>query len=252
METGGAAVPVAPAAQGGELKQVKVVGVRLVMQSDEKRRLRPFNYDAGYSVALLVEFPGSVLSVTDGTAVESAIADDGTSLLPASEWKRKINSPKVSTDKTGAILEFELKAPGSGVRGLKELSGRVEYLVSSGVKEVDLGFEDLKAGATGNVMDARISAIKEGWQKDGSQMMDLRLNAKPEAIKSLSLVVDGVKTPLEQNGWGGGGNHYTITYASKQAFPEKGRLVAEMYDKLQAFQAPFKLENVTLLGAPEK
>jgi hypothetical protein len=251
-DSSGSTEPAAPPAQGGALKNVKVVGIRLVTQSDQKRNLRPFNYDTEYSLALLVEFPGSVQSVSEESAVETALADDGSSLLPDSEWNRKVHFPQLSTDKTAAILEFKLKVPGNGVKGLKELSGRLHYNVSSGAREVDLGFEDLKAGAAGTELGARIESIKDGWQKDGSQMMDLRLNTNPDGIKSLSLVVDGTKTALRQNGYGGGGNSYTFTYESKPAFPAKGRLVAEVYDKLQAFEAPFKLENVTLLGASMK
>jgi hypothetical protein len=251
-DSSGSTEPTAPPAQGGALKNVKVVGVRLVTQSDQKRNLRPFNYDTEYSLALLVEFPGSVQSVTDESAVETALADDGSSLLPDSEWNRKVHFPQISTDKTAAILEFKLKVPGSGVRGLKELSGRLHYNVSSGTREVDLGMENLKAGATGAELGARIESIKDGWKKDGSQIMDLRLNTKPDGIKSLSVVVDSTKIPLRQNGYGGGGNSYTFTYESKQAFPAKGRLMAEVYDKLQAFEVHFKLEDITLLGASMK
>jgi hypothetical protein len=242
----------APPAQGGALKSAKVVGVRLVTQSDQKRNLRPFNYDAEYSLAVLFEFPGSILSVTDESAVEAAVADDGSSLLPDSEWNRKVHFPQLSADKTAAILEFKLKVPGSDVKGLKQLSGRLHYNVSSGTREWDLGLEDLKAGTAGTELGARIKSIKEGWQKDGSQMLDLQLNTNPNAIKSLSLVVDGAKTPLRQNGYGGGGNSYTFTYESKQAFPAKGHLVAELYDKLQAYEVPFELKDISLLGAARK
>ena len=75
----------------GGVKSVSVAGVQLVMTSDEKRELRPFNEDAGYKVSLLVEFPGAVQSVMDDSAVETATAEDGTSLLPDSDWDRKVH-----------------------------------------------------------------------------------------------------------------------------------------------------------------
>jgi hypothetical protein len=227
---------------------VKVAGVRLVRFSDQKRNLRPFNDDAGYSIALLVEFPGSVQSVSDETLVEAAVADDGSSLLSDSDWNCKAHFPSLSSDKTAAMLEFALKVPDSGVKGLKELSGHISYRVSGGIKEVDLGIEELKAGAKGAELGARIESIKDGWQKNGSQEMELKLNLKPDDIKSLSLVVDGEKTPLTQRGYSGGGSSYTVTYESKEAFPPKAHLVAEIYDQLQNFDAPFKLENISLLG----
>jgi hypothetical protein len=233
----------------GGVKSVKVVGVRLVTESDDKRNLRPFNYDAGYEVSLLVEFPGAVQTVTDKTAIEVATADDGTSLLPESEWDRKVHFPNLAKDKTAAILEFKLNLPGKSVNGLKELSGHLQYRVSSGTKELDLGLSGLTAGATGTNLDARIESIKEGWQKNGSQMMALHLNTNPDGLKAMNLVVDGTKTELRQNGYGGGMNSYNFTYECKTNFPANGRLVAVVYDKVQTFEAPFKLENITLLGA---
>jgi hypothetical protein len=239
-------VQAAPA--NGGVKSVKVVGVRLVAESDQSRNLRPFNYDAGYSISLRVEFPGAVQAVTEQTAIAVATADDGTSLLPDSEWNRKIHFPALAKDKTAALLEFNLKLPGSAVKGIKELSGTVQYRVAGGTKEVDLGFDELKAGATGTNLDARIKSIKEGWQKNGSQDLVLHLKTNPDGLKSVSLVVDGAKTELRQNGYGGGMNSYNFTYECKTNFPANGHLVAEVYDQIKTFEAPFKLENLSLLG----
>jgi hypothetical protein len=240
-------VTAAPATGG--LKSVKVVGVRLVRESDQHPDLRAFNWDAGYSVSLLAEFPGAVQSVTDETMLGTATADDGTSLLPDSDWDRKVHFPSLAKDKTAAILEFKLNLPGGGVKGLKELSGTVQYRVSGGTKEVDLGLDGLKEGATGTNLDAEIKSIKEGWQKNGSQEMSLHLRTNPDGLKSVSLVVDGTKTELSQRGYGGGNGAYDFNYECKTNFPANGRIVAEVFDKVQTFVAPFKLENLTLLGA---
>ena len=231
----------------GGLKSIRVVGVSLNTKLDEN--LPAFNnWDASYAVSLLVEFSGAVQSVTDETVVETVTADDGASLLPDSDWNRKVHFPKLAKDKTAAILEFKLNLPASGVKGLKELSGHVQYRVSSGTKEIDLGLDGLTAGATGTNLNAEIKSIKEGWQKNGSQEMSLHLKTSPDAIKSMSLVVDGNKTVLRQNGYGGGNGAFDFTYESKTNFPANGRLVAEVYDKVQTFEAPFKLENISLLG----
>ena len=240
---------IAASPANGGLKSVKVVGVRLVTASDQERNLRPFNYDTGYTLSLLVEFPGAVQSVTDKTALEVATADDGTSLLPDSEWNRRVHFPSLAKDKTAAILEFQLNLPGSGVKVLQELSGQVEYKVSGGTKEIDLGLDGLKEGATGTNLDAEIKSIKEGWQKDGSQEMSLHLKTNPDGLKSVSLVVDGAKTVLSQRGYGGGNGAYDFNYECKTNFPANGRIVAEVYDKVQTFEAPFKLKNLSLLGA---
>jgi hypothetical protein len=239
-------VTAAPATGG--LKSVKVVGVRLVREADAQRGLRPFNEEASYSVSLLVEFPGAVQSVSDETVLEAATADDGTDLLPDSDWNRKVHFPNLAKDKTAAILEFKLNLPGGGVKGLKELSGKVQYRVSGGTKEIDLGLDGLKEGATGTNLDAEIKSIKEGWQKNGSQEMSLHLKTNPDGLKSVSLVADGARTVLSQRGYGGGNGAYDFNYECKTNFPANGRIVAEVYDKVQTFEAPFKLENLTLLG----
>ena len=240
-------VTAAPATGG--MKSVKVAGVRLVTGADNTRDLRPLNYFQNeYTVSLLVEFPGAVQSVTDATVLEVATADDGTSLLPDSDWDRKAHFPNLAKDKTAATMEFRLTLPGSGVKGLKELSGKVQYRVAGGTKEIDLGLDGLKEGATGTNLDAEIKSIKAGWQKNGSQEMSLHLKTNPDGLKSVSLVADGTKTVLSQRGYGGGNGAYDFNYECKTNFPANGRIVVEVFDKVQTFEASFKLENLTLLG----
>jgi hypothetical protein len=245
------AVAVAAPAQGGGLKGAKVVGVRLVSDlSTKDKEFRPFNQDAGYTLAVQVDFPGSILGLTEESKFTAAVADDGSSLLEASDWKRKINWPKLSSDRTSALIEVELKLPAPGVKGLKELSAQLQYQVASTTKEVDLGFTEIKANAKGSELGAQIRGIKEGWNKDGSQQLDLRLNLNRESLKAVRLVANGTTTELERRGYSGGGNSYTFTYESKTAFPAQGKLVAEVYDQLQTFETSFKLENISLLGVP--
>lgn len=45
-------------------------------------------------------------------------------------------------------------------------------------------------------------------------------------------------------------NSFTFIYESKKAFPANGRLVAEIYDQMQTFNAPFELKDISLLGTP--
>jgi hypothetical protein len=251
LNLGSTTVAVAAPAQGGGLKGAKVVGVRLVSDLSAKdKEFRPFNQDAGYTLAVQVDFPGSILGLTDESKFTAAVADDGSSLLEASDWKRKINWPKLSSDRTSALIEVELKLPAPGVKGLRELSAQLQYQVASTTKEVDLGFTEIKANAKGSELGAQIRGIKEGWNKDGSQQLDLRLNLSHESLKAVRLVVNGTTTELERRGYSGGGNTYTFTYESKTTFPAQGKLVAEIYDQLQTFETSFKLENISLFGVP--
>lgn len=244
------AVVSAPA-RGGELKGVKVVGVRLISKTGPKNsEFRPFNYDPGYTVVLQVDFPGSILGLTDKSSIEKAIADDGTSLLDDSEWRSGIMFPKMSEDKASLLIEAELKLPAPNVKGLKELSGQLEYQTASSSKEIDLGFPTLKEGAKGTQLGAQIKSIKPGWNNDGSQETELKLNLPKDALKTVSVVANGVKAQLENSGYSGFENSYTFNLRSKMAFPADAKLVVEVYDQIQTFTASFRLENLSLLGTP--
>jgi hypothetical protein len=248
-QLGASPVEVAAPAQGGALKCIRVVGIRLVTETDKQREIRPFNYDAGYTLALLAEFPGSILGVTDDSGLDSAIADDGSNLLPNSEYKQRFHFPRLTKDKTGTILEAELLAPGPSVKGLRELSGHLKYNVAVASKEMDLGITEMKSGAQGTELGAQIKSISDGWKK-GSQKMELKLGISKDNLKAVYLMADGSRTELKQTGYSGGGNSYTFTYESTGLFPANGKLVVEYYAELQAFTVPFKLENITLLGTP--
>jgi hypothetical protein len=245
------AVSIAPPAKGTALKSIKVVGVRMVSPVDKKLDVRPFNYDAGYTLAVLAELPGSVVDVTDKSMITTATASDGSSLLKGErDWDRRLGFPKLSADKASVMFDVELNLPEPAVKGIKEISGTLQYRVAGAAKEVDLGLKSLTTGSKGSELGANIEEIKEGWQKDGSQDMELKLKLSPDDLKAAFLVVDGVRTEIKRNGYSSSGGITTFTFASKAAFPEKGAILVEIHDKVQTFDVPFKLENLSLLGTP--
>ena len=242
----------APPAQGGELKSLKVMGVRLVREADESREIQPFGNGAGYTLSLLAELPGSVMAMTDECTLDKALADDGSDLLPESEFSRKIHFPKLTTEKSSVLFEVEMKLPASPVLGLREVSGHLQYKVAGPLKELELSFAKLAAGTKAKELGAEIESVKAGGDGDKAQTMELKLAIEPDTLKALYLEVGKTKTELKQRGYGGGNGTYTYTYESETGFPAKSRLVAEIYDQLQTFDVPFKLENITLLGEPAK
>jgi hypothetical protein len=240
---------IASPAEGGELKSIKVVGVRMAREVDKKLDLRPFHQDAGYTFSVLAEFSGSVLDVTDKSVITSATASDGSSLVKGNrDWDRRLGFPKLSADNASVMFDLELKLPAPGVQGIKEVSGVLQYRVAEGTKEIDLGPMELKAGAKATELGAEIKDIKDGWKKDGSKEIELSLKLKPQDLKSVSLVVDGVKTELKRSGYSGMNTTTTFSLQSESALPEKATLIVEIHDKLQTFEAPFRLENLSLLG----
>lgn len=250
QQMGPAAVAIAPAAQGGALKSLKVVGVRLVHATDAHLDVRPLNAETGYTLALLAELPGSVHAISDESGLDSAVANDGTNLLPESEFNRRFSFPKLSADKASVLIEAQMNAPGAGVTGLKELTGHLRYTVAGSTVETDLGFAKLEAGAKGKEFGAEIQSFQTGGSSDQAQMIDLKLELEPGSVKAVYLVVGKTRTELPQRGYGGGGGSYVFTYESETAFPAKGRIVTETYAQMETFDTPFKLENITLLGEP--
>lgn len=246
-------VSIAPPAKGQPLKSIQVVGVRMVNAVDKKLDMRPFNYDEGFTLAVLAELPGSVLDVTDKSAITSATASDDSSLLKgSSEWDRRLGFPKLSKDKASVLFDIELKRPAPSIDGVKRISGNLQYRVAGGAREVNLGLGSLQVGSKGTELDSSVENIKDGWQKDGSQNIEIKVRIKPDDLKSAYLVVDGVRTEIERNGYSSSGNVTTFTFESKTRYPEKGGIMLELYDKIETFEVPFKIENISLLGAPLK
>jgi len=238
----------APPAQGEPLKNLTVAGVQFVNET-ERKHLRAFrSWHAGYTLAVAAEFSGSVLDHTVEGEVETAIAEDGSSLLPEKDSDRKIRSTELSNDRTAVMFEVPLKLPPKGVSGFKEISGQLQYKVADGVKEVDLGITELEKGAKGTMLGARIASIGEVSKNGGAQELELELNVPDDQIKSVALVADGEKTELDRDASFSFPDSCTLNLTSEHAYPAKGLLFVEMYDNLRTYKAPFKLQNISLLG----
>ena len=244
-------VSIAPPAKGEALKSIQVVGVRMVNPVDKKLDLRPLNDNDGYTLAVLAELPGSVLNITDKSTITQAIASDGTSLLKGDkDWDRRLSFPELSANKASLLFNVELKLPGAAVKGIKEISGTLQYRVAGAAREIDLGLKSLQVGSKGTELGASIEEIKEGWEKDGSQRMELKLRLMPDDLKAAFLVVDGTKTEIKRSGYSSSAGITTFTFGHKAAFPQAASIVVEIHDNLKTFDTPFKIENITLLGTP--
>jgi hypothetical protein len=244
-------VSIAPPATGAALKSLKVVGVRLCSEVDKKLDLRPFFDNVGFTLAVLAEFPGSVLDITDKSPITAATASDGSDLLKGDkDWDRRIQNPRLSADKASAIFEVPLKLPPPAATGIKEISGTLQYRVAAGTKTIDLGLKALKVGAQGTELGASIKDIKENVAKDGSQNIELKLRLSPDDLIAAALLVDGTKSELSRYSTSSMNGVTTFTFKAKSVVPEKGSIVVEIHDQIQTFESPFKLENLSLLGAP--
>jgi hypothetical protein len=245
------ALPAKPATGEG-FKSLKVGGVRIVRFSESDRGIRPFNYDAGYTLALVGQLPGAVLEVKGGM-LEKAVSLSGDDLLPKRDWDRKISFPRLSKDKTAVIFEVNVALPGEKTKGFKEISGKLEYVVAGGSKEVDLGFTGFKAGTQGKAYGAAIKSIKESKWEKGHEVLALEVQLASDAVKSTRFL-DAQGNPLKvsRQSTMSSGNTMVVGYDIEGKFPEKGTIVMEVFDDLKQFEIPFSLTDISLTGQPLK
>ncbi|MHC4888629.1 MAG: hypothetical protein ACYTEO_04085, partial [Planctomycetota bacterium] len=184
--------PTAPEKATGKMS-VKVGGVRLVRYSDYERGIMPLGQSDGYTLSLIAELPTPVIKASGGR-IEKATTDTGKSLLPKDQWGRKIKFPRLAKDNKTVVFDVELLLPDKDVEGLEELSGTLEYLTANASRAVDSGIMDFKVGAKGGKLGSVIRSIeKDPWQKS-STLLSLRLNMRPEAVKSAEFFAqDGKK-----------------------------------------------------------
>ncbi|MDQ7778994.1 MAG: hypothetical protein RDV41_04710 [Planctomycetota bacterium] len=240
-----------PLAGRAEFKSLTIGGVRIVRIDDGERGIRPFYESKGCTLALVGELPGAVLKVTEGK-LEKAIASTGANLLPEDEWSRTISMCTLSADKTAVVFDVRLQLPDQDVPGLKEVSGTLEYVIEKGAKQVDIGVEEFKTGAPGKELGASIVSVKDSEWQAGTQVLSLQLAIAQEAIKAVHIYDTGGKElTTNSQGYMSSNETTTVDYSMEGKFPAKGRIVVEVYDT-EKYAIPFKIENVTLTGAPLK
>jgi hypothetical protein len=246
--------PTEPPANGGDFKSLKVGGVQRVFgnggKEEEDFQMRPFHGSPGLILAIAGELPGAVLAMQAGK-LEVATGADGSDLLPEKDWDRKINFPSLGKGNSRVMFEVKLNEPGAGVKGFKEISGTLNYTVASGTTNVDLGFVELKAGATGTAFASKIKTIGSSRRHQGGAEIEVEFNiSRDEIVDSRLVQADGTETVLEQgSSWGSDGKA-SITFESKEALPASARLVLKLHAGIKRFEIPFKLTDLDLMGQP--
>lgn len=241
---------IVPSGQEVKIVDLKIGAVRLVKYGDQKRGIRPFNYDPGYTLSFIAELPEPVLKVSGGS-VEKAVTDTGSNLLHKDQWQREIHFPKLAKDNKAVLFDVELLLPDENVKGLQEVSGKLECLTASGSKEVDLGITDLKAGARGKEFGALIQQLKPDTLREDHTELVLRLNLSYELIESINVYTeDGGKLDVSHGRTMWSDKQTTLEFSTKGKFPPKGRIVLNVYEGLSKNIVPFKITNISLMGQP--
>jgi hypothetical protein len=237
-------VPVIAPALEAAFKNLQVVGVEIVSKRIKAHDFGAWSQPPVFTLSLLGEFPGRVESLTENCVLETALCDDGSSLLPTESW-RKIEALAWSEDRTAVRMRLRLNEPSDSARTLKELSGRVQFRSEAEWREIDLGFSRITDGVQGTELGASIGLIRREWD-DGQDMLELNLALGLGQQKNVYLVVNGVRTKLKCTSVFGGQDRCRLLLMSRQRIPAEGRLVVEVPGKLQNFNVPFKLQNIRL------
>jgi hypothetical protein len=233
--------------KGPPLANARIVAVKMVLEADSSREINPMgqNYTS-FSVAVCGDLPGPAVSLKEGR-LDRAIVDTGESLADADEWKRRINWPKLSNDRTSAIFDFELALPTAKARRFREIAGSLVAVVAEGMKEVDLGFKKLEAEAVGAELGAVIARLEDSGEEE--QTLDLKVALSKDAVQGLRLLdASGTEIPLRECGYSSSSEECTLTYTVQGKAPAKGRLLVRVYAGMKEVEIPFTLTDVDFRG----
>jgi len=240
-----------PVPAKGGFKAFRLVGTRFVTQHEPKDRLFPFGTRRGCVLAFIGEFPGSFVEITGGV-VKKALTDDGKNVLPAQASRRKILYPYLlSKARTKVLLYVRIEMPAPGARGLRELSGTLEYTAGSTSKEVDLGLQKINVGARGKVLGAEITAIGLTRHIMGGkeEAVSIRVNLPAYRVKGLG-AYDATGKPafLLYNTTGPRTGKTASFHVLKSSLPRGGKLVVHVWQDIRKHVAPFKVTEVSWQG----
>lgn len=236
--------------QGGiQFSNLRVGGVRIVKESENE--IMPFNQPKGFSLSLIGELPSPVLQIKEGQ-VETAIIDNGTSILKPKEWDRRISFPRLVQNNTAVLFEVPLEVPPPGTKSLTRIAGSLTYYISKSSKEVDLGIQDFKPGASGSQFNASIESLQPSQWNQGQTDITLKVALDVNALKEARFFDQAGKLiETSRNGYSSmGESNLTINFSTKGSFPKKGKIIFVIYDGMESYQLPFELKNLDLFGNP--
>ncbi len=231
------------------LANARVVAAKVVREADPERELTPQSESCPCVILTVCgDLPGPAVKLEE--AVLEGLTDaDGNSLLPESDWDRRIHFPKVTKDGGTAYFDITLKVDPATLDGFLEIRGVLTVLVAGATEDVDLGIASLEAGAEGGTLGARIERLET--DDEDRTTLDLHLTIARERVEKVSLVTGrGAEFPMSPQGYSACNDEVTFSYAIEGKPPKKARLVARVAKEIRTFLVPFSIGNVDPFGAP--
>jgi hypothetical protein len=234
-------------AKGDGFSSVHAIGIQYSYDTEGKS----FSGDT-YKMTFLGQFSGGSVSEITEILFTKAVADNGENLL-GEDVPQKVTFPSLSQDKTSVTFDMTMHRPKDDAKGLKEIAGTIEYRVSSGTKDIDLGFKALAVGAKGTQLGAVVQSIEPGsWGKTYHDLK-LKLDIAKERIAEIKFydkdhnTLYVTKSDLSESP-----DVSLLSFSYDGDFPPDASVVVTAYNDIKTYSAPFTIRDVDLFGRPLK
>jgi hypothetical protein len=233
------------AAKGDGFSSMHAIGIQYYYDTEGKS----FQGDS-YKMNFVGEFAGEVSEVKE-ILFTSAVADNGENLLKEDDYSRKASFPQLSSEKNSVSFDITMQRPSDRAKGIREITGTIEYQTASEAKEVDLGITNFTQGAQGK-LGAHIESIGASWAKDYTDMK-LKLNIPKAKIASIKLYDENhTELFVTQSDISESPDAAMYSFSTSGEFPKRGSVIVKVYDEVKIYSAPFSIKDVDLFGRPLK
>ena len=235
----------APADKG--IVSARLAGTRFVGPDDAAGGLRPFGAPPGCVIAVIAEFDGFFVEITGGE-LERAAADTGADLLPAQESERRMLFPYFADDKrTKTLIYFRLRRPAEPAAGISDLSGLIRYTRASSSREVDLGIEEVREGAAGKALDARVLSIgrSEKLGKGKLEAVTLAVSVPRREVSGLIVRDASGEAAWAAYATEAAADGGTVFHVAQELLPEDPHFTVQVWEDISAHESPFAIRNAS-------
>ncbi len=236
-----------PASADGAVK-IQLAGLQLVRDLELSSFSRPFNADPGLTLAFVARFGGRI-NTFEEARIDTAVDEQGRSLLPEHEHQRRVNFGQMNEpqDTVTFNLPLRLTAEASEVR---RLTGTLIYTVANETETVPLGFAKIATEETGEVEGALIRRVGPAQWGEGYDLEVTLPFAKPLIKELRALRPSGVPWETTEGGSSWSNQQTIMTLRSPEPFPEDLNLVVELYTDQRRLQAPIRVEHLPIPRLP--
>lgn len=231
---------------GSGLKDLRIDKVRYANEPDQDGITRNFIDDNhACAINLIGKLTKPVLEIKNGE-VSKIIDNSGKNLLSFKGKPRPqmILYKHLSTD--NKTVNFVVGLPIKSIpqdKVFKEISGKLVCLAANGIKRVNFGEFEMKAGATGENTGAKIISVEKADMGNFKLRITLTIDINREEFKEIVFTDENnLKREVMIVDRGTGEEELLTLTLFSEDIP-KAKIGVDLYDNLREVTAPFKLEN---------